>query len=191
MDVLGALSPSREARVKMPELLLLRHAKSRWDEPGVEDHERDLTPRGEAAAARMGVLLRERRLVPDLVLCSTARRAVRTWRLAGAGLDPVPPTAERDDLYLAEPDRLLDLARRHGGAARRLLLVGHNPGMHALAVRLAGTGDPALRATLATKFPTAALARLGFAAPSWDAVAPGAGELLGFWRPRDLGQGRN
>ena len=170
----------------MLELLLLRHGKSRWDEPGVEDHERDLTPRGEAAATRMGVLLRELDLVPDRVLCSTARRAVHTWQLAGAALGPVAPTLRRDDMYLAAADRLLEVARRQAGPARRLLMVGHNPGMHVLAVRLAGAGPTPLRAALAAKFPTAALARIGFERPSWDSVALGAGELLGFWRPGDL-----
>ena len=73
----------------MRELLLLRHAKSSWDQPGMADHERDLDPRGLAAARRMGALLRERNLIPDLVLCSTARRTVHTWQLASAQLAAV------------------------------------------------------------------------------------------------------
>ena len=170
----------------MRELLLLRHAKSNWDQPGIEDHERALNQRGEAAAAAMGGFLQAQGLGPDLVLCSTARRAVQTWQLAGERLDTQPRTVTLDALYLAEPRRLLDIVRRHGDAAARLLVVGHNPGLHQFATRLCGTGDPAMRTLLAKKFPTAGLARIGFDAAAWAALPLGSGALLGFWRPRDL-----
>src|SRR5688500_14503097 len=129
----------------MIELLLFRHGKSRWDEPGVEDHDRSLAPRGEKAAARLGRLLATERLVPDLVLCSTARRAVQTWELAGAALLPAAPRVIHSrELYMAPPGRLSDLVRRHGGNVPRLMVVGHNPGLHAFAVRLVGKGDARL-----------------------------------------------
>jgi phosphohistidine phosphatase len=169
----------------MRELLLLRHAKSSWDQPGVSDRERELAPRGLTAAARMGDLLREQDLAPDLVLCSTARRTVDSWKLAGARLERQPRVTYCDALYLAAPDRILDLIRRHGGSAQRLLLVGHNPGLHQCATRLTGAGAQALRARLAQKFPTGALARIGVAG-GWAELAPGSGELLGFWIPREL-----
>jgi phosphohistidine phosphatase len=176
-----------ESHDPMRELLLLRHAKSSWNQPGVPDHERDLAPRGIAAAERMGDLLQELGLVPDRILCSTARRTVRTWELAGTRLLHPPAVTWCEALYLAAPDRILGLVRGEGVAARRLLLVGHNPGMHQLANRLTGAGAPAPRARLAEKFPTAGLARLVFAIASWAELAPGSGELTGFWRPRDLG----
>ena len=171
----------------MLELLLLRHAKSRWDQPGVGDHDRDLAPRGENAAKRMGVLLRDLGLRPDLVLCSTARRAARTWEIVAAKLCKAPPLAYDDALYLASPERMIELVRQRGGAAQRLLLVGHDPGMHRLGRALAATGDAALRAELAAKFPTAALAQIALDLPSWSAFNGQAGELRGFWRPRQLG----
>lgn len=170
----------------MLELLLLRHAKSRWDEPAQADHDRDLAPRGERTAPRMGRLLAEQGLVPDRVLCSTAWRAVRTWELAAAELGAAPEVVFDRALYLAGPERLLDAVRKGGRGARRLLLVGHNPGLHAFAVRLAGSGDRKLREQLAAKFPTAALAHFAFEAAAWPKLTPGAGRLLGFWRPRDL-----
>jgi phosphohistidine phosphatase len=92
----------------------------------------------------------------------------------------------RRELYMAPPTQLLEAIRHHGGTARRLMLVGHNPGLHALAVRLVGEGDAKLRAQLAEKFPTAALARIGFAARSCEEVTPRSGRLEAFWRPRDL-----
>ncbi|MGE3291821.1 MAG: histidine phosphatase family protein [Geminicoccaceae bacterium] len=170
----------------MPELLLFRHAKSRWDEPEVGDHDRDLAPRGLEAARRMGALLRERGLIPDRVLCSTARRAVHTWELAAQELGAAAPVRLDDRLYMAAPERIVTVARELGGDARRLLVVGHDPGMHRLAIRLVGKGDAGLRDRLAAKFPTAGLAcyRLGLA--RWAEFSGAPGELVGFWRPRDL-----
>lgn len=174
----------------MPELLLLRHAKSSWDRPDVDDHERDLAPRGLAAASRMGRLLREEGLIPDLALCSTALRARRTWDLAAAELGREVPTEHVGPLYLASSDKLLATARQRGteAGAGRLLLVGHDPGLHDLARRLAGRGDDRAALTgLREKFPTAALARIALPGADWDEAPRGKGTLLGFWRPRDLG----
>jgi phosphohistidine phosphatase len=171
----------------MLELLLFRHAKSRRDQPGLKDRERDLAPRGEAAAPRMGRHLREQGRVPDRVLCSSAVRAVRTWRLAAPELGPGAPEVEIEPaLYMAEPDILLDTIRRHGGDARRLMLVGHNPGLHELALLLVGEGKAGPRARLKEKFPTAAVALVVFDLPAWDRTGPRTGRLEAFWRPRDL-----
>lgn len=170
----------------MLELLLLRHAKSSWDQPGVGDHERTLAPRGEAAAPRMGELLAARGLVPDRVLCSTATRARHTWTLAATALPAAPEPVLLEELYLASPGRMLRLIAEQAGDSRRLLLVGHNPGMHTLAAGLARTGEAAARQSLAAKLPTAGLVHLGFDLPAWAGIAAAPGRLLGFWRPRDL-----
>ena len=169
----------------MRELLLLRHAKSDRDDHAAEDHERDLAPRGERAAPRVGRLLRAEGLVPDLALCSTATRARRTWDLAAAGLGREVPVDHLRALYLAPPSRLLETVQRQDGDVGRLLLVGHNPGLHGLAMALSGEGDPALLTALRAAFPTAALARIGFDVAAWAEVGAGAGRLLGYWRPRD------
>lgn len=171
----------------MLELLLLRHAKSRWDEPGVDDHDRDLAPRGLKAARRMGELLAAEHLLPDLVLCSTAQRARHTWQIAAdaAGTDPTVRFESR--LYLAAPATMMAVAREFGGTAARLVLVGHDPGMHQLAIALTGQGDPTQRRHLVAKFPTGALARFQVGVERWADFAGGPCRLLGFWRPRDLG----
>jgi phosphohistidine phosphatase len=171
----------------MLDLLLLRHAKSRWDEPGVDDHARDLAPRGLKAARRMGQLMRELGLVPDLVLCSTAQRARHTWQIVADALGGDVATRFDDRLYLAAPARMIAVARERGGDAHRLLLVGHDPGMHRLAADLATAGDAKLRERLAAKFPTAGLARLAINVARWAAFTGQPGQLQGFWRPRDLG----
>ena len=136
----------------------------------------------------MGALLREQGLVPDLVLCSTARRAMHTWQLAAAALGAEPPVRYDERLYLAAPERMIAVARERGGDARRLLLVGHDPGMHRLAIRLAAAGDAKLRARLAAKFPTGRVWRcIALDLAAWAELGRQTGELRGFWRPRDLG----
>lgn len=171
----------------MLELLLLRHAKSTPATPGQDDHERGLEPRGEKAAQRVGHLMAEHGLVPDLALCSTAVRTRATWEIVSGRLRRPVPVKELRTLYLAPPGRLLEIVQRQPEAVRRLLLIGHNPGLHALAVRLAGTGDAAALQALREKLPTAALVHLGFEGiDGWGAVAVGTGRLLGSWRPREL-----
>ena len=165
------------------ELLLLRHAKSSWEQ--ADDHERDLTPRGIEAARQLGAWLARNRLRPDLVLCSTATRAQHTWQLAGEALPDMLPKRDLPALYLASADRLLEIVRTEGGSAARLLMVGHNPGLGEFASRVSGRGDPGALTALRTKFPTAALAHLRFEVEGWRAIDYELGELVSFWRPRD------
>lgn len=170
----------------MAELLLFRHAKSRRDEAGVRDHDRDLAPRGERDAPRMGRLIASEGLIPDLVFCSTAKRARRTWELAAAALPAAPEAVLLRELYLASPEVMAALVRARAGAARRVMLVGHNPGLHEFATSLAGAGDPGLRARLAEKFPTGGLAQLALGGRGWKALGAGPGRLVNFWRPREV-----
>ena len=172
-------------------LLLLRHAKSSWSDPSLDDFERPLNPRGRTAAPRMGAFLHKRGLVPELTLCSTARRAVETWSLADAALtasgrSPVPTKYLRS-LYLAAPSRILTALRRTPDEVETLLVVGHNPGIAHLALSLAGAGSErkALH-RLQAKFPTAALAELRFAVEHWRDAGPATSGLVCFVTPKDL-----
>jgi phosphohistidine phosphatase len=171
----------------MRELQLFRHAKSRRDRPEAEDHERDLAPRGERSARRMGELAQEKGAVPTLVLCSTARRAVHTIELAAEAWTSRPPIRFLKALYLADPSRLLAVVRQQPADVERLMLVGHNPGLQRLAVALVqdieGTGSGR---SLAEKFPTGALARIALDRDDWSGAEASSGRLLAFWRPRDL-----
>src|SRR4051812_10784108 len=146
----------------MKRLCLLRHAKSDRSDPGAADFDRGLTSRGRQAAPAMGRYLRRQKLVPDLVFCSAARRARETWELAAATLKAEIPVDYSERLYLAAPGQILRLVLELPETAGSVLLVGHNPGFHALALQLAGTGDAAARAQLQAKFPTAALAVIDF-----------------------------
>ena len=171
----------------MRELLLLRHAKSAWDVPGLDDHARDLAPRGRKAAKKIGRLLAEKNLLPDLVLCSTALRAVRTLELVAAELPRPLEVRHLEELYLAGEETMLKLVRAQDDRVRRLMLVGHDPGFHRLALLLVGAGDAtALRTGLVQKFPTGALAHLRFPVAHWAEVAPGGAQLVAFHKPREL-----
>src|ERR1700756_4171866 len=120
----------------MRRLLLLRHAKSDWSEPGASDHARPLNPRGEQAAPRIGAYLRRHKLVPDLVLCSTATRARATWDLVAPSLGNRPEISYVDRLYGASARVLLDVMRHAPPEASSVLVLGHNPGLHEAATQL-------------------------------------------------------
>lgn len=171
----------------MRELMLLRHAKSGWDDPGLDDADRPLAPRGERAAAAMGRMMAERGLLPDHVLCSRARRARDTWERVSAVLGSAVRMEIVPDLYdFGDGAVLLRVIRAFEGSACRLMLVGHNPSMEGLARRLATRGDPKLLARLAEKYPTGALAVIGFEHGSWQETGSHPGTLTRFIRPRDL-----
>lgn len=169
------------------ELLLLRHAKSEWGDSSLDDADRPLAPRGLKAAAAIGQELHRLSLLPDLVLCSPARRARDTWSIVAAAFPSAPPVRFVEDLYdFGDGSRPLAVIRTHGGTVRRLMLVGHNPAFEELAKRLTGSGPRNLREALRHKYPTGALAVIRFREPAWAQVGEGKGRLQNFIRPRDL-----
>jgi len=150
----------------MKRLYLLRHAKSSWDDPELADHERPLSARGRRAADAIGDHMREHGIQPQLVLCSSSARTRET--LARIGLSG---EVERD-LYGASASELLARVRELSPRLESVLLIGHNPGMHDLALGL--TGAPG-------KYPTGALATIELA--GWTAES---GRMIDFVRPREL-----
>jgi phosphohistidine phosphatase len=164
-------------------LTLLRHAKSGWDDPSLSDLERPLNGRGREAARAMGREMAALGLGCDLILASPAARVTETIDGLAEGYGPVEPRFD-ERLYLASPDTLLDLVRTADDAVDRLLIVGHNPGIERLAVLLSRAGP--LHDQVAAAYPTGALAEIAFEVAHWRDVAPGAGTLRRFLRPRDL-----
>lgn len=164
------------------ELLVMRHAKSDWTD-GHPDFERPLNRRGKRAAPRMGRWLNEEGLVPDRVVASPAQRVVETV----AGLAEACPISTVDTvwdrrIYEASLSTLLDVLLERSGGTRRLLLVGHNPGLEQLVAHL---GEGAAGAQAVTAFPTAAVAL--FDVPDgWDLREPGSANLVRLVRPREL-----
>jgi phosphohistidine phosphatase len=171
----------------MRTLLLLRHAKSSWDDPTLEDFDRPLAPRGIDAVPLMAGYLQAKELRPDLVLCSPALRARQTWSLVAHALGGTIEVKELQGLYLGPPSRLLEALRRAPDSARRVMLVGHNPGMEHLAMALAGPrSKPKALSRLRKKFPTAALAQIDFETENWSDIDRAGGRLRRLVRPKDL-----
>jgi phosphohistidine phosphatase len=123
---------------------------------------------------------------PGLALCSTARRVADTIGGVLPHFGRRPRVQTDAGLYLASPGQILDAIQGVDDRHSALLVVGHNPGMHALAVQLTGRGARKAAERMAQKFPTAALAVLRFEVESWREIAPGGGELLHFVTPRSL-----
>ena len=171
-------------------LSLLRHAKSDWGAFDLDDFDRALAPRGIKAAPLIGKALSRLGLKPDLVLCSGAVRTRATLALILPQLGAPPPAIHYDDqLYLAPPATMLEVAIGAAVAAepaRHVMVIAHNPGTHALALELTGSGDKKAIAELASKFPTAALAVLRFETDDWRDVHAGMGELTHFITPKGL-----
>lgn len=169
----------------MHRLHLLRHAKSDYPD-GVDDHDRPLTKRGLEAARRVGRHLAKTAAGEiDLVLCSTATRARETLEQALLAFSERPPVRFEDGLYLASATRLLRRIRNIDEDRAAVLIVGHNPGLHELALALADPETPGYTA-LSGKFPTAARASF-IVASTWEAVAPGEQKLVDYVTPKSLG----
>ncbi|MBI0535306.1 histidine phosphatase family protein [Roseomonas sp. KE2513] len=169
----------------MHQLLLLRHAKSAWDDPALSDHARPLNARGRRAASAMAGAMRGLSLRPELVLVSSSRRTLQTLETLGT-LEGPPRVEPMDDLYLAPWTRLMEVVREAPETVGSLLVIAHNPGLHDFALALAGGADsggppPALTEA----FPTASLAEFAIEGP-WAGLSPGRARLVRFLQPRDL-----
>ncbi len=171
----------------MLRLLLLRHAKSSWDDVDLSDHERPLSKRGVNAASAMGAYMKSHKLKPGLVLCSDSVRTRATLALVLRELKGEPPYVQySNDLYLANPAELLRRVCAIQNDTSTVMLVGHNPGMQALALKLVGGGNRKALRALAMKYPTAGLAVIDFGESAWDEIKLAGGELIDFVTPRKL-----
>ncbi|MFE1907859.1 SixA phosphatase family protein [Streptomyces gardneri] len=162
-------------------IALLRHAKADWNQES--DHERPLADRGRADAPVVGRRLAETGIGFDLALCSTALRTRETWKLAVHELPERPRTVYEERLYEASLGELIALLNETPEDVDDLLLIGHNPGMHALADALAGEAEGDVQSRMnRSGFPTSAFAVLTFSG-SWKSVELGVARLTHFWAP--------
>lgn len=169
----------------MPTLSLFRHAKSSWSDPVLGDFKRRLAPRGIKDAPRMGRYQAANDLVPDLVYCSTAVRARETLELAMPEWERQPDVRFVEALYHATTDTLLEIVSNTNADIDHVMLVGHNPGMHAFAQMLTGAGSNEALNRLSQKFPTAALAILTLP-HGWGDIRFRTAELRMFVSPKLL-----
>lgn len=174
----------------MKTLILLRHAKSGWDDHGARDFDRRLNHKGERAARTVGQHMRDRGLSWDHAIASPAVRVVETLDQVSAGYGrTIEPEWDRR-AYLASAAMLLDLIHHAPADADTLLMSGHNPGLEDLILMLVPDhAGNALRDEVEAKFPTASLAVMTCDGDGWGAVMAGKCTLTTFTRPRDLDPG--
>ena len=176
----------------MRRLMLLRHAKTENEAPSGRDEDRRLVNRGHRDAAEIGGWIGHHPPFPDLVLVSHAMRALQTWEIAWEAMKELVSEPEVElvpELYGADVSQLLETIRDASSAdPKRLMLVGHNPGMHELVLALAGGGDRAGRKALTDNLPTSGLAIFDFDLDDWADVAFRRGRLAAFVSPKLLRQ---
>ena len=162
----------------MKTLLILRHAKSSWKHPGGADHERPLNKRGKRDAPGIGRIIQEQRLTPDLILCSTAKRAKMTAHAVAEACGYDHGLELTRDFYLAAAAEYVRVLREVLDSNETVMVVGHNPGVEDLLEALTGADEG---------LPTAALARVSLPIEHWRELAlDGSAELVVLWRPREL-----
>lgn len=190
----NALSGAQESsRMTGPkQLFVVRHAKSSWDDPLLDDHDRPLTPRGLRAVKLLGKHIRKAGIEPEQVLCSSSRRTRETMDAVGAGSERLI----EPELYGAPCERVIERLRRVPPGTASVMLIGHNPAAQMLVLRLTGanaaeyangTKDPpdGDLAEIQRKFPTGALATLSFDC-EWAELGAGCARLVGYVRPKSL-----
>lgn len=162
----------------MKTLLLVRHAKSSWKHPELDDHDRPLARRGERDARRMGELIERRELIPQQILSSSAVRAAQTARIFCDHSGNEIPLSLLDDLYLAEAETYISQLKSLPDDIERVMVIGHNPGLESLLQILSGQIQT---------LPTAVVAYLSLPIDRWqDLAATTEGELIELWRPKEL-----
>jgi phosphohistidine phosphatase len=164
----------------MTRLFLLRHAKAKWAEPGSRDYDRALEDSGKADAEKVAVAMQAAGYVPEIVLCSGARRARETWAAASGPLASAD-IRYLDGLYSSDAGGYLDIIR-DAGNVESVLVIGHNPMMEDLALALSRKGQSAAMAAVARGFPTSGVAALRFTTPFSD-LSPEDGYLEDFLTP--------
>ncbi|MCA9951024.1 MAG: histidine phosphatase family protein [Anaerolineales bacterium] len=162
----------------MKTLLILRHAKSSWDNMYLSDFERPLSKRGKDDAPRMGEVLRREELVPDLIISSAAKRAVATAQLAARACEYENEITFTRDFYHADPDSYIEVLSEVDDEVASVMVVGHNPGIEELVEQISGVWE---------RMPTAALAQIQLPIERWgDLTFDTSGELITVWRPKEL-----
>jgi phosphohistidine phosphatase len=168
----------------MKTLLLMRHAKSSWDDPALPDLERPLTPRGRKGASLMGKYLQDKGLAPAIVLCSSATRAQETLEQLRPAFSDSTVVKIEPKLYGAESTALATRLRRVSQGSPSVLVIGHDPAIQELVLML----DPSSRRSKAVrkKFPTAALAVVDVSIDEWKQLKPGEASISDFITPKQL-----
>ena len=162
----------------MKKLLIMRHAKSSWKNSDLADHERPLKKRGKNDAKKMGKLLKSKKNIPDLIICSTALRAQETADHLVESMNYKNEVVFTDALYMAEPKNILSVINDHASDQKSVLIIGHNPGSEAFLQILTGKVE---------SLPTASIAYITAKIDKWkDLIKNEDVKLKKLWRPKDI-----
>jgi len=167
-------------------LYLLRHAKSSWDDPRLDDFARPLAPRGIKACKLMKAHIKEVGITPDLILCSPATRARETYTRIAEAFDKNTKVKFEPELYESGSQTLLKRLRRIDPEVSSVMIIGHNTGLEHLALALTSGMESESLARMQEKYPTLALACIEIKNEPWSTAGPGCARLTDFVIPRDL-----
>lgn len=170
----------------MRRLLLFRHSKAERNVAGTPDRERVLIERGRKDAGRIGGYMATHHLNPDRAVLSPAARCQQTWKFAAKEMKPEPAAMSVEKLYDATPHAILGVIKDTPASVHTLLVCGHNPAMHELALMLIASGDVDARELLREKLPTSGLVIIDFAFDDWVRLHPQSGRLERFVSPKSL-----
>jgi phosphohistidine phosphatase len=170
----------------MRRLLLFRHAKAERGVPGTPDRDRALIDRGRKDAARIGAYMASHHLVPDRVIISPSVRTQETWKGCASALNKEPGAMSVEKLYDATQHTIFGVIKDAPSSAHTLMIIGHNPGLHELALMLVASGDVEARERLREKLPTSGLVIIDFAFDDWNKLHPQSGRLERFVSPKSL-----
>ena len=173
----------------MRRLILFRHSKADRSQPGEQDSARPLIERGRRDAVRIGAYMATHGLVPDRALISPSQRTRETWKHAAEALRSTPGPSIAERLYNASAHTILAVIKDAPASAHTLLVVGHNPGLHELALLLIASGDVDARERLGEKLPTSGLVIVDFPVDAWSELHPHSGRLERFVTPQSLTAG--
>lgn len=163
----------------MKTLIIMRHAKSSWDQTNLADHDRPLKKRGKIDAPRMGELLLDEDLIPDLIISSSAKRAVTTAKAAAEACDYSGDIMVTRNFYFADPETFIDELQGITDQVSVVMVVGHNPGMEELLEELTGVWQ---------RMPTAAIAVVDLPVNTWEELNEMTrGSLINLWTPKSIG----
>lgn len=162
-------------------LILVRHAKSSWDDPLLDDHDRRLNQRGRKAATAVGKWIKEKKYCVQTVYSSTARRTVETWSGISAFCNAEADVQFSSALYLASPDRMLTMLQ--GARTKSVMMVAHNPGTASLAEGLVKTAPQHPKFSA---YPSGAVTVIDFDCESWADINLHTGDVVDFVVPREL-----
>jgi phosphohistidine phosphatase len=167
-------------------LLLFRHAKAQRPEPGMEDRARMLVERGRKDSAKIGTYMASNGLVPNRVLISPSARTQETWKFTATAFSSTPTAVTIEQLYEATPRVIIALIKEAPTETHTLLIIGHNPELHELALMLVASGNPGARKLLQDKLPTAGLVIMDFAFDDWHKLHRQSGRLEHYVTPKLL-----